>query len=104
MTEDRVSGEHPGGPPLKDGEGFAAPLGGPVGSKGPDQPVINYIWAAIISGILLIFLGSGAGIVVSIFVGKDANAIQPMITLFTATLGFLAGVLTPSPVGNQGTR
>lgn len=73
-----------------------------AGTKGPGQDIINYIWGAIVSGILLVFLGSGAGIVISIFVGKDANAIQPLITLFTATLGFLAGVLTPSPVGDKG--
>jgi ABC-type phosphate transport system permease subunit len=73
-----------------------------VGDTRPTQNIINYIWGSIISGILLVFIASGLGILVSIFIGKDANAIQPLITLFTATLGFLAGVLTPSPVRNQG--
>jgi hypothetical protein len=102
MAGETTSNGKPKGPPPEEGEGFAAPPHTQVGTKGPTQNIINYIWAAIVSGILLIFLGSGAGMVVSIFVGKDASAIQPLITLFTATLGFLAGVLTPSPVSNQG--
>lgn len=83
-------------------QGFNAPDGTVAGTKGPTQFIINYIWCIIVSGILLVFLGSGVGIVVSIFIGKDANSMQPLLTLFTATLGFLAGVLTPSPMmGNQ---
>lgn len=99
MSQDRPPNEASQEPPKR---GFGAPEGTIAGRKGPGQNIINYIWGTIVSGILLVFLGSGAGIVISIFVGKDANAIQPLITLFTATLGFLAGVLTPSPVGNQG--
>lgn len=101
MTQVEQPDKKQEGPPRQT---ISAPLNTVVGTEGPTQNVINYIWAMIISGILLVFLGSGAGIIISIFVGKDANTIQPMITLFTATLGFLAGVLTPSPVGKQGAR
>lgn len=80
-----------------------------VGSATPDKTVINYVWTAIITGFLIVFVGSAAGLVVALFMfhGIDpltkqpvnnSDIVQPLITLFTAATGFLAGVLTPSPV------
>ncbi len=88
---------------------FYAPPTTVVANITPDRRVVNYIWTAIITGFLIVFVGSAAGLVVALFMfhGTDpitklpmdnTGIIQPLITLFTAAVGFLAGVLTPSPV------
>ena len=88
---------------------FYAPPTTVVANVTPDKRVVNYIWTAIITGFLIVFVGSAAGLVVALFMfhGTDpitklpvdnTGIIQPLITLFTAAVGFLAGVLTPSPV------
>jgi hypothetical protein len=69
--------------------------------KQPAQGPTNYIWISIVTGILLAFIAAAFGIVWGVLYYQNTNeatVIQPIITVFTASIGFLTGLLIPSPV------
>jgi hypothetical protein len=69
----------------------------------PDQSTSNFVWRVIVCtfalGLVVAVLAVG-GIALGLF--KGTTDIQTMLTVFTTTAGFLAGLLSPSPVGAQG--
>jgi hypothetical protein len=66
----------------------------------PDQTTSNFVWRIIVctfaAGLIIAVLAVG-GIALGLF--KGTTDIQTMLTVFTTTAGFLAGLLSPSPVG-----
>jgi hypothetical protein len=78
---------------------FISGLPSPAALTGqPSLWVINYVWIAIISAFVLIFLFSGGGLGIAVFQGIKTPDL--LVTVFSTSVGFLAGVLTPSPVGS----
>ncbi len=72
-----------------------------LGSQ-PSQIVVDFAWRAIISVFVAVFVLSALAIIASIWIAPFAGAPgkpETLITIFSTTVGFLAGVLTPSPVG-----
>jgi hypothetical protein len=66
----------------------------------PDQRTSNYVWRVIVSAFaaaLLVAVLVVGGIALGLF--KGTTDIQTMLTIFTTAAGFLAGLLSPSPVG-----
>ena len=68
----------------------------------PDQTTSNFVWKVIVCtfavGLLVAVLATG-GIALGLF--KGTTDIQTMLTVFTTTAGFLAGLLCPSPVAGR---
>jgi uncharacterized membrane protein YbhN (UPF0104 family) len=66
----------------------------------PDQSTANFVWRVIVSTFalgLIVAVITVSGIALGLFEGT--TDIQTMLTVFTTTAGFLAGLLSPSPVG-----
>jgi hypothetical protein len=68
----------------------------------PDQSTSNFVWKVIVCtfalGLVVAVLAVG-GIALGLF--KGTTDIQTMLTVFTTTAGFLAGLLSPSPVAGR---
>jgi len=60
------------------------------------QKGLSYLWRVIIFCIAAILIGSTAAVIVGVFVGLPN--ITPLVTLFTAALALLGGLLAPSPI------
>ena len=69
----------------------------------PSGRVSDRIWLFGICAFAAVLVGSFLTLAISVFVRvQDATSVQVMLTVFTASLGFLAGLFTPSPVtGNS---
>jgi uncharacterized membrane protein YbhN (UPF0104 family) len=68
----------------------------------PDQSTANFVWRVIVSTFalgLIVAVITVSGIALGLF--KGTTDIQTMLTVFTTTAGFLAGLLSPSPVGRN---
>jgi uncharacterized membrane protein YbhN (UPF0104 family) len=68
----------------------------------PDQSTANFVWRVIVSTFalgLIVAVITVSGIALGLFPGT--TDIQTMLTVFTTTAGFLAGLLSPSPVGRN---
>ncbi len=65
----------------------------------PAQGVVNFAWKVIISVFAGVFVLSALGIIASVFWPHTGDL---LITIFSTSVGFLAGVLSPSPVGSSG--
>lgn len=68
----------------------------------PDQPTSNFVWRIIVSVFafgLIVAVITVSVIALGLF--KGTTDIQTMLTVFTTTAGFLAGLLSPSPVGRN---
>jgi hypothetical protein len=64
----------------------------------PASGVINYLWVIIITAFTAVFLFAAGGIGISAL--QTGKAPDVLITIFSTSVGFLAGVLTPSPSGS----
>jgi hypothetical protein len=66
----------------------------------PDQSTMNFAWRVIVCtfafGLVVAVIVIG-GIALGLF--KGTTDIETMLTVFTTAAGFLAGLLSPSPVG-----
>jgi hypothetical protein len=74
----------------------------------PSKAVSNVIWVIIVSAFAIIMLGSAYVLARSIFTPLAADTTymsntDVMVTLFTTSVAFLAGLLTPSPVSTNNT-
>lgn len=74
----------------------------------PDPPIRNIIWLVVVIGFVLVMvgaawvLGSGVGTELK----KDvvyATKSETILTVFSTVVAFLAGLLSPSPMGKKGT-
>jgi hypothetical protein len=59
------------------------------------QEATDFVWKVIVSGTVIVFVGSAIGIVAAAFVGIN---VASLTTVFTAVVAFLGGLLAPSPV------
>ena len=65
----------------------------------PSGRVSDRIWLIAVCAFATVLVGSFLTLAISVFVRvQDATSAQVMLTVFTAVLGFLAGLFTPSPV------
>ena len=73
-----------------------------TGLGGPGQGVTNYIWVIVVTAFVVLLLGAAAFLTSGvIFLGKKADDVQVVITVFTAAITFLGGLFSPSPVGGS---
>ena len=68
----------------------------------PSVRVSDRIWLIAVGAFAAVLVGSFLTLAISMFVRvQDATSAQVMLTVFTAVLGFLAGLFTPSPIGGK---
>jgi hypothetical protein len=76
----------------------------------PSQAVIDFAWRSIIGVFASVFLLAALAIIAAVLAplvvptsSSAAGTLKTdiLVTVFSTTVGFLAGVLTPSPVGNK---
>ncbi|HEX6552162.1 MAG TPA: hypothetical protein VF026_05325 [Ktedonobacteraceae bacterium] len=74
-----------------------------AGISSPNQTTTNTIWLFIVIGFVFVFVVASTFLIIGVTIlGKKADDVQVVLTIFTAVIGFLAGLLTPSPA--QGTK
>lgn len=62
----------------------------------PDQLTADKLWYLIVSAMVFILIGTFLALTASIFL-KIQNDL--LLTIFTSALTFLAGLVTPTPLG-----
>lgn len=73
------------------------------GSRGLDQPsqgTRNWLWAVVVGAFAFVLVASVMAIIVGVFVGARSNPVVKsdlLLSIFTATVGFLAGLFVPPP-------
>lgn len=73
----------------------------------PSDRVRDSIWRLVVVGIVIVMVFSAIVLGVGVFIKvgdptKQITKVENMLTVFTTTVAFLAGLLSPSPVGNKG--
>ena len=66
------------------------------GVNRPGQLVTDIIWLIVISGLVLLILGSAFYIAMYL---RDDREVDTLVTIFTTSLAFLGGLFAKSPVG-----
>ncbi|MBK7934589.1 MAG: hypothetical protein KA956_12640 [Pyrinomonadaceae bacterium] len=70
-----------------------------AGLPKPDGKTNNWIWILVVSAFVLVFVGTAASMVYSLLgEGEKAAAFDKLLIIFTTVVGFLVGLLSPSPV------
>lgn len=60
--------------------------------------VANIIWLVLIITLAFILIASVASLIYGvIFLQRSADNVQVVVTVFTAVIGFITGLLTPGP-------
>lgn len=79
-------------------QGLINPVGG-----GASPQIRDWLWLIIISGFAIVLVGSFLTLAISVFVASPerSTSAQMILTVFTAVVGFLAGLFAPSPVNQQ---
>jgi hypothetical protein len=69
----------------------------------PDQGTSNIVWLIIIGAFALVMVGSVYVLGRGYFVAPVTNGTKPetILTIFTTTTAFLAGLFAPSPVAKK---
>jgi hypothetical protein len=71
------------------------------GLEPPAPGVSNIIWLLVITAFVLILLATSGSLIYGVIVlQRNADAVQVIVTIFTAAVGFLGGLLTPNPTRN----
>jgi hypothetical protein len=71
------------------------------GLEPPAPSVSNIIWLLVISAFVLVLLATSGSLIYGVIVlQRNADAVQVIVTIFTAAIGFLGGLFSPSPTGN----
>jgi eukaryotic-like serine/threonine-protein kinase len=68
-----------------------------TGIRPLSQQATDFIWKVVVLGVVIVFVGSAVGVTLAVFVGAN---VAPLITVFTAVIALLGGLLAPSPVQN----
>ncbi len=69
-----------------------------AGISSPNQTTTNTIWLFIVIGFVFVFVVASTFLIIGVAIlGKKADDVQVVLTIITAVVGFLAGLLTPSP-------
>ena len=74
----------------------------------PTPPANDRIWLLIVGAFALVMVGSAAVLGIGVFgevpdATKQITKSDTILTVFTTVVGFLAGLLAPSPVGKKNT-
>jgi hypothetical protein len=69
----------------------------------PEQPILNAIWLVVVCSFALVLLYAAYKIGAGVSVKLEKEALyatrgDTILTVFTTVVGFLAGLLSPSPV------
>jgi hypothetical protein len=65
----------------------------------PSQGPTDIIWLVVVIALALILVAtSGALVYGVVFLQRTADNVQIILTIFTTVVGFIAGLLTPSPL------
>lgn len=72
----------------------------------PDTPTTNWIWLIVVTAFALVMVGAALVLGLGVFeqVAKDTAQItksDTILTVFTTVVGFLAGLLSPSPLAKK---
>ena len=70
-----------------------------VGS--PDQSVTNFVWKMIVTSLAIVLVGSFLFLAFAVvFLQKTSTdaGLQMLLEMFTLVVGFLVGLLAPSPI------
>lgn len=72
----------------------------------PSDPIRDRIWLIIVSAFAFVMVGAavvlGVGVfIVSVDATKQLTRSDTILTVFMTVVGFLAGLLSPSPLGNR---
>jgi hypothetical protein len=71
----------------------------------PPSPATNdWLWRVLVGSFSLVFVVSGGALVWGMFASASATAgnlvkVDTVLLVFTTVLGYLAGLLSPSPLG-----
>jgi hypothetical protein len=69
----------------------------------PEGKVRDIIWLIVICGFVFVLVLSFLAIAFTvIYFPKEESARQIILTIFTSAVGFLAGLMAPSPVSKSG--
>jgi hypothetical protein len=64
----------------------------------PNQGTANFIWITVVICFALVLIASAASLLYGVvFLQRTIDSILVVLTVFTAVVGFLAGLLAPSP-------
>lgn len=62
----------------------------------PGRTVMDAIWLMIVTSFVIVLVGSFLALAALLLI-KDKPDVQTLVTVFTTTVGFLAGLITPTP-------
>ena len=64
----------------------------------PKQATANFIWITVTTCFALVLIASAASLLYgAVFLQRTIDSILVILTVFTAVVGFLGGLLAPSP-------
>ena len=69
-----------------------------IGISPADQVTSNRVWMTIVTSFAIVLVAAVLGIIVIAFGFLTNTDIQTLLTVFTTAAGFLAGLLSPSPL------
>ena len=71
------------------------------GLQPPNDETRNKLWLIVVSAFAFVLVGSFIALAMGVFFLKGQDPVKPelILTTFTTVVGFLAGLFTPSPVG-----
>ncbi len=70
-----------------------------AGISSPNQTTTNTIWLFIVIGFVFVFVVASTFLIIGVAIlGKKADDVQVVLTIFTAVVGFLAGLLMKSNI------
>jgi hypothetical protein len=73
----------------------------------PSDPARDRIWLVVVSAFAVVMVGAAAVLGAGVFLEFSADATKQVtrtdtiLTVFTTVGGFLAGLLSPSPIGGK---
>jgi hypothetical protein len=68
-----------------------------AGIGGPGQKVRDRIWQWVVGAFLLILLAVVATLIAAFLIRNSLSGAEVLTAIFTAALGFVAGLFAPSP-------
>jgi hypothetical protein len=72
----------------------------------PSDPMKDRIWLIIVGSFAFVMVGAASVLGIGVFIGstdatKQLTRADTILTVFMTVVGFLAGLLSPSPLGNK---
>lgn len=71
-----------------------------AGMQAPGRFTSDAIWCIVVIAFVVVMIGGAVALVAAIFSGNKPDL---LLTIFTTAAGYLAGLLSPSPVQAKGT-